>query len=581
MKKHFYFYIAFFFLSNCFAQNINMASHRFNEWPGQFVKINNKLFFSSAADTTSFQAPSYVYGINGNTTLFRKGISLNETTTINDMMTTYDKNIVFVGGAHGCDNPNNPTLFLYKMDTTGHIMYYLNLIDSTFTYATGFKKIIEYTDNSFFTVTDSMLYHFGNYGNFISKKRTHVANITAMCLKNNHIVLSSTTTISFPITTNLLTELDTAGNIIKQDTVPYSFTKLKYVAGNCMLGLTSKGLVCKINNALGISSTTQSAQGTYKLTDFSLSNDTVYCSAYDSINQLSVFKTDTAFVNTNLFASVYTSTIPAKIIAGNSSLYFLNIEDSLNNHNSNISVLQMNKANNLLNITQDAGVTNAVLDSAYATASIAHQGTSSSDPSVYYNNYFYRMKVTIKNFGATTLQGCYINNKPYHQVICGVYYYSQYFSGLNLAPNQTVTITTPFIEYEGPVIFGSLPTSPTPASINNVCFWTSAPNQQSDANHNNDTYCTNISFVSTVGINQFLEQQTTISCYPNPTTGSFTVSSTQKIDGITITNLLGEIVAQTNPNAETTQLNISNAGVYFVQVTVGNKTATQKIIITN
>ena len=84
-----------------------------------------------------------------------------------------------------------------------------------------------------------------------------------------------------------------------------------------------------------------------------------------------------------------------------------------------------------------------------------------------------------------------------------------------------------------------------------------------------------------VGINNLNSTVNTLLVFPNPATGSFTISSTQKIDAITISNLLGETVMQTNPNTETTQLNISKAGVYFVYVTVGNKTSTQKIIIAN
>ncbi|HTA61687.1 MAG TPA: T9SS type A sorting domain-containing protein [Bacteroidia bacterium] len=67
--------------------------------------------------------------------------------------------------------------------------------------------------------------------------------------------------------------------------------------------------------------------------------------------------------------------------------------------------------------------------------------------------------------------------------------------------------------------------------------------------------------------------------YPNPSVGNLTIVSPQKIDAITVINLLGETVSRTNPNDLAAQINIDKAGVYFVIVSADNKTSTQKIII--
>jgi|GEM_PF-2146417 len=572
MKKYFYLGIIFFFLVNCFSQNINIAFHRYFETPGQFVKINNKLFFSSISDTAGFIAPCYIYGISGNTTLFRNNVFINEATVINDMLVTSRKEIAFVGSSHGCDAPGSPfggpSLFLSKIDTSGNTIFYTNMLDSSFSITTGFKKIVEYTDSSFFTVTDNMLYHFNKNGIFLSKKATPVNGISAICIKNNHILLSSSITSSTITTTNQLTEIDTACNLITQNTSPCSFNKLSYINSNLIIGISSSGIIYKIDFSLSVTSNSQSTQGTYTLTDFSLSHDTIYCSAYNTSNEFSVFKIDTSFMNTNLLATGYVSTIPAKIISDNSSLYFLNIEDSLNSHNPNISILEMNKTTRLMDNKGDAGVINAVLDSGYVHINTV-QSSIPGNPPVNYFNYYYKMKVTVKNYGPNTIHGLYINNKPYYQINCGSWYYTQYFSGLNIAPNQTITLTTPFIEYQGPTTFGPAPTSSYPVSINNVCFWTSAPNKRSDANHSNDNYCSGISFLATVGIKEVLENNI-VTCYPNPFDEKIElIANNNIISAIEICFIDGKMIKQVNQlNTQKTTVSLPDlvSGFYFAKV---------------
>jgi hypothetical protein len=69
--------------------------------------------------------------------------------------------------------------------------------------------------------------------------------------------------------------------------------------------------------------------------------------------------------------------------------------------------------------------------------------------------------------------------------------------------------------------------------------------------------------------------------YPNPANGNFTISSLEKIEAITVTNLLGETIIQTKPNTEFTQIYLSETGVYFMYLTIGNKTTMQKVIVTD
>ena len=143
-----------------------------------------------------------------------------------------------------------------------------------------------------------------------------------------------------------------------------------------------------------------------------------------------------------------------------------------------------------------------------------------------------------------------------------------------MAPNQTVTLTTPFIGYQGPTIQEPAPTSSYPVSISNVCFWTSAPNKQSDANHQNDATCTDVSFIATVGIKNIAQQPTTISCYPNPFADSFEVNANNDIiSGIDVYTVDGKLIKQLSAlNTQTTTVALPDvaSGFYFLKVILQN-----------
>ena len=80
--------------------------------------------------------------------------------------------------------------------------------------------------------------------------------------------------------------------------------------------------------------------------------------------------------------------------------------------------------------------------------------------------------------------------------------------------------------------------------------------------------------IDTIGFNS-------ISAYPNPATTELTITSTNKITQVIMTNIIGQIVQSETPNAEKIEVNISTLplGVYFVKVTdgQGQKTITKII----
>ena len=68
---------------------------------------------------------------------------------------------------------------------------------------------------------------------------------------------------------------------------------------------------------------------------------------------------------------------------------------------------------------------------------------------------------------------------------------------------------------------------------------------------------------------------------PNPTTGIFSIQSSEKISAIQIVNLLGEIVYFSKMNYDKSEIDLSKEpnGVYFLQITTDKGIARKKIVI--
>jgi len=78
-------------------------------------------------------------------------------------------------------------------------------------------------------------------------------------------------------------------------------------------------------------------------------------------------------------------------------------------------------------------------------------------------------------------------------------------------------------------------------------------------------------------VTQVKEKSTEI--YPNPSNGSFSINTSQNIDEVKITDVIGNVVYSAKCNSQKINLQLENAGVYFVTVTSGKESTVRKIIV--
>ncbi len=80
------------------------------------------------------------------------------------------------------------------------------------------------------------------------------------------------------------------------------------------------------------------------------------------------------------------------------------------------------------------------------------------------------------------------------------------------------------------------------------------------------------------GVTQIKTKQTP-EIFPNPSFGSFAVNCSKNIDEIKITGILGNIIYSAKPNTQKVNMQIEEAGVYFVTITNGKEVTVRKVIV--
>lgn len=497
--------IALISISQLLVGQMDTVFHSYYQTAGYLVKPGNNLIFNSSTLSNSFTSPNYVYGARNGKVTFQHSIIKHETTEIHDMLATPNGRAVYIGWAHGCDYMDSTQFnFITCIDTLGNTLFDWKFKDWNsvhFGQLDVFKQVKQHPNGTFYVLTDTTLFHLDQGGLMLSKTIIPTGS-TAFCITpRNTFVLTRSDYFGY----KGLSEIDTSGNIIRQDTCTTQFTKI--VNGtNCYYARANNGCIWQFDTLLAKITDTRPQQGAHSITDLDFQNDTLFCSGYHG-DSLSVLLFNASLTAISIFDAPYTFVIPQKIVASPGSLFLFSNEQLISGRNPAVSINEMYKYNNSFNINKDVGVTNLHLDTAYRTYYTSGMVT-------YYTDH-YRMKVTVKNFGVNTINSFMLNHKPNASLICGVEYYHQYFP-TTLLPGQSTVITTPIISSDAGACMCPLPTSNYSVSIPGVCFWTSAPDLHSDANNLNNAVCDTVNYVVTVGIDELTTDPEVVTVYPNP-----------------------------------------------------------------
>jgi len=84
---------------------------------------------------------------------------------------------------------------------------------------------------------------------------------------------------------------------------------------------------------------------------------------------------------------------------------------------------------------------------------------------------------------------------------------------------------------------------------------------------------------TTTGVKQLTINNKQVSVYPNPTSGETTVTSSKNIQYLKVTDLLGRLIYEAQPQQLKFTFDLKETGIYFVTVTSGDVIETKKVVV--
>lgn len=180
------------------------------------------------------------------------------------------------------------------------------------------------------------------------------------------------------------------------------------------------------------------------------------------------------------------------------------------------------------------------------------------------------LKVLLQNFGQDTVYACKVNHFTWWG-ICNDVVYNQIYFNLHLAPGDTTWI------YLGDV-HRQIAHFPGDTIVQQLCPYSSFPNELVDLNTDNDSYCEDVIF-GYVGLPEIGEDA--MSLYPNPTSGKVYIETgTSQVTNCKVFDMQGSLVLSLDHVDQQVDLSALAAGMYVLELLTddGQHTIRRKVL---
>jgi hypothetical protein len=547
--------------------------HEYNDQALGMAKANGNYYLSSNVFTNDFIDSCFVTCLDAAGNLrFRRNIVKHEYTQILQIIPTLDDQIAFIGFAQGCDYLDSLQKgFLIKMDANGAILF--DRMVTTFDPASNsndrLKDFLQYTDSSYFAISDSLLLHFDKYGNILSRKNTLLSGLSEIKLKPDGKLLLTYATIQWGVA-DAFALIDTSATIIHLYPSGVSAMSKTLVNGIHTTYVVNGGIY-KLDSAMQVTANgTAAMNGNFThITGLQLLHDTVYACGFNTSSGSSGFMAMDTSLNL-LYTRINTSKgiSPKAILTDNSTVALFNSCRSVPSTNAHLGFSRLTR-NVTYSFTSDIGVTHVAMDTAYASSYYV-----SSMNGYFISGLHYRVLITVKNYGATSINS-FRANAYLDQRICGYNFYSERINGVNIAPGDSLTFLSDWIHSAAPGPIPIIPTLPSIISTGNVCFFTTIPNDKNDVNIDNDQTCAAFT-IAVTGL-EGSENEVKLSVFPNPTDGLLTIKTDAKILSVFVTDISGRTILRSG-SIENIDMRTFEAGIYLITISTDKGTVTRKII---
>jgi len=215
-------------------------------------------------------------------------------------------------------------------------------------------------------------------------------------------------------------------------------------------------------------------------------------------------------------------------------------------------------------------------------------GPANGDPNIGYYRYKLQLRDTCGNYGTLS---------PYHTSIyfddnSGTFSWNIYDVEGQSTPVANFVLRRDNANNGVYVVVGTVSGSTTILNDPNYGLYQTIANWRVDATGfncaptmrygNNSTQSaivkskSNITNNRTTGVHS---TNTQVSVYPNPGNGTLTVSHSNIIDQVKVTDMLGKTVFESTPKMHSLTFNLENDGIYFVNIISGKENTIKKIVV--
>jgi hypothetical protein len=176
----------------------------------------------------------------------------------------------------------------------------------------------------------------------------------------------------------------------------------------------------------------------------------------------------------------------------------------------------------------------------------------------------YRVKlwadVLVKNYGNKVLNECRVSHLIGPTVACGYDYYTNHFTNLNLAPNDSMWISLGLLHSNINYFSDS-------TVAQNICVYTSHPNFKTDLNVPNDKFCRNIVF-GYVGLDE--NEINEVNIYPNPVSTTLNIELNNENVQFIVYDMQGILIKKGNIEFKKIDVSHLSRGIYVLHLSSKN-----------
>jgi len=188
----------------------------------------------------------------------------------------------------------------------------------------------------------------------------------------------------------------------------------------------------------------------------------------------------------------------------------------------------------------------------------------------FFVNYEASVSVTIANTGSFAVEGFYLN----HAQAAGICYpfFENSFIDETIPFNSEITVSLSDLNsYTLPATDDSL--------LIEICVFATNPMDQMDSDRSDDSICSSEYYIVST---DEIDMESSVSVFPNPSSGHVTVNSQLRIERLQLFNLEGRLIEESNLNGQNSVvLNDLPKGLYLIMLYTEKGKVTKKLVVTN